>query len=388
MQYRVDKQSGSKLSILGLGCMRFPPGKAETERMVLTAIDGGVNYFDTAYVYPSSEATLGGILAGHGKRKDVYISTKLPLMLLEKTANFDKYFEEQLRRLRTDYIDYYMMHNMTSFSQWDALRRQGIERWAEDKKAAGRIRRIGFSFHGSGDEFHKILDACPWEFCMLQHNYYDVNYQAGRKGVRAAAEKGIPVMVMEPMLGGKLAAGLPKQAAALFQAADPSRTPADWALRWLWNQDGVTTIPSGMSSVRQMEQNIRAAREFTPLTGEELAVYDQVVVHFRKSFKIPCTGCDYCMPCPQGINIPSCFSAYNTSYAQGYFTGAKSYMMTTGAVRKVSGSPRRCNGCGKCEPLCPQDIRIRESLKKVAGRMEPLPVRAGMAMVRAILSRM
>jgi hypothetical protein len=388
MQYRVDAKSGNKLSILGLGCMRFPQSKSETERLVLTAIEGGVNYFDTAYIYPFSESTLGGILAKNHKRGDVHIATKLPLALSKGAANFDKYFTEQLRRLQTDYIDYYMLHNITNYAQWESLRQAGIGPWIEAKKAAGFIRRIGFSFHGSCDDFLKIIGDYDWEFCMIQYNYYDVNYQAGIKGLKAAAAKGIPVMIMEPMLGGRLATGLPKRAVELFRAVNPSRTPADWALRWLWNQAEVTSIPSGMGSVQQVEQNLRAAQAFAPLSAEELAVYDEVVALFRKSYKIPCTGCNYCMPCPMGINIPSCLTAYNASYTQSYITGATLYMITTGAVKKHNGSPRRCNECGKCEPLCPQNIPIREALKKASRRMEPLPIRAGMALVRTIMSKM
>ena len=387
MQYREDKRSGNKLSALGLGCMRFPRDKAETERMILAAIKGGVNFFDTAYLYPNSEATLGEILAKHDKRSEVYIATKLPLILCKSAADFDKFFNEQLRRLQTDYIDYYFLHSVSDFAQWESFRKMGIEEWIAQKRATGQIRQIGFSYHGTCDEFLKVLNSYPWEFCMIQYNYYDENYQAGRRGLLAAAEKGVPVMIMEPLLGGRLATGLPKQAADMFAKADPARTPADWALWWLWNQPEVTVVLSGMNSTQIMESNLRSAGEFRPLSAEELAVYGDVVEVFRKSYKVQCTSCNYCLPCPQGINIPACLSAYNASYAQGYVTGMQLYLTSTAALTKIPANPHRCNQCGKCETHCPQSIPIRKTLKRVGRRFEPLPIRAGLALVRRVIAR-
>jgi hypothetical protein len=355
--------------------------------MILTAIEGGANFFDTAYIYPNSENTLGAILAKHNKRKDVYITTKLPLVRCRSADDFDKFFNEQLRRLRTDYIDYYLLHSVSGFAQWEALRELGIEEWTAEKKKTGQIRQIGFSYHGSRGDFLKILDSYAWDICMIQYNYYDENYQAGRKGLEAAEEKGVPVMVMEPLLGGRLASGLPKQAVEMFAKADPSLTPADWAFRWLWNQSGVTVVLSGMSSVKQMESNIRSADSFQALTDENSAVYAGVVELFRKSYKIPCTGCNYCLPCPKGINIPACFAAYNASCGQGFITGAALYMTSIAAMTKKPSSPRLCSGCGKCEKVCPQYIKIREALKKTSGRFESLPLRSLMALIRRILAK-
>ncbi|MDR2570654.1 MAG: aldo/keto reductase [Oscillospiraceae bacterium] len=386
MKYRIDKSSNNELSVLGLGCMRFPRSKAETERMILTAIDNGINYFDTAYIYPNSEQTLGTILAKHNKRKDIYIATKLPLLMCKKTEDFDKFFDIQLRHLQTDYIDYYMLHNISDISQWEAMLELGIEKWISEKKESGKIHRIGFSFHGSYDEFIKILNAYPWEYCMIQYNYYDINYQAGKKGLQAAAEKEIPVIIMEPLLGGRLADGLPRQAVEIFAKADPDRAPVDWALRWLWNQSEVTVILSGMSTVRQIENNVDSANNYIPLSDDELTIYDDVIKQFRKSYKIPCTGCDYCMPCPKGIDISSCFSAYNTSYAQRYMTGIMLYANSTAIITKYSKSPRNCTKCGKCEKHCPQNIAIIDSLKKVTKRLEPLPLRLIISLVRRVMS--
>ncbi|MCL2272798.1 MAG: aldo/keto reductase [Treponema sp.] len=386
MQYRKDKPSGNRLSALGLGCMRFSVNKAETERMILAAIKGGVNYFDTAYIYPNSENILGEILAKHNKRKDVYIATKMPVVMCKSGEDFDRFFNEQLQRLQTDYIDYYMLHNITNFAKWEMLKSQGVEQWIADKKKTGKIRRMGFSYHGTCGDFIKILDSCEWEFCLIQYNYYDENFQTGKKGLKAAAAKGISVMIMEPLLGGKLAAGLPKQAVEMFAKTDPSLKPADWAFWWLWNQSEVTVVLSGMNSLQQMEENIRSADLFKPLDADKLAVYSDVTALFKKSYKIPCTGCNYCMPCPEGINIPACFSAYNAIYTQGFVTGITLYITSTAITSKTPVSPRNCNECGKCEKQCPQNLPVRKLFKKTSKRFEPLPLRMLFAVIRRFIS--
>jgi len=387
MQYRKDK-SGNNLSPLGLGCMRLPRDKAEAERMVLAAIEGGINFFDTGYIYLDSEKTLGEILAKHNKRDAVYISAKLPIFMCKTTTDFDKFFDEQLRRLKTEYIDYYFMHCITGYAEWEALVKLGIEQWLEDKKNKGQIRQIGFSFHGTCDEFLKILTAYPWELCMIQYNYFDENYQAGKKGLLAAAEKDIAVIVMEPLLGGTLATGLPQQAKKLFEKSNPGLTPADWGLWWLWNQDEVTVVLSGMTSSEIVDKNLHSIQNFRQLTDQELAVYTDVVAEFKKTYKINCTGCNYCLPCPKGINIPACFSAYNASYTQGYMQGLTLHAVSTGAVvTKAVKSPRLCNQCGKCEKICPQKLPIRKDLKKVAGRFELLPMRMILALRRILTLR-
>jgi predicted aldo/keto reductase-like oxidoreductase len=382
MQYREDKVSKNRLSILGLGCMRFSRNAAETERMVLTALDGGVNYFDTAYMYPNSEETLGAILSKHKKRDSVFIATKLPLIMCKGPDDFDKFFNRELERLRTDYIDYYLMHMITDYAQWETFRGWGIEQWIAEKKQAGKIRQAGFSFHGSCGEFLKVLDSYQWDLCQIQYNYSNENYQAGKEGLKAAAAKGIPVIIMEPLLGGRLAAGLPKEAVSLFSGADPSLSPAAWAFRWLWNQSEVTCVLSGMNTAAQMEENIRAAGDARPLTGAELAVYAEVTAIFGRAYRIKCTGCNYCMPCPRGINIPGCFAAYNTSFAQNFVTGMQQFLTSTAAMGKTPRTPRLCVECGKCESHCPQHLPIRRALKQVAGRMEPLPLRLALSVVR------
>ena len=387
MQYRLDKISGNQLSALGLGCMRFPLDKSETERMILAAIEGGVNFFDTAYIYPNSEKTLGNILAKHDKRKDIYLATKLPFSKCRSSADFDRIFEEQLSRLQTDYIDYYFLHNITGTTQWEKYQEMGIEDWITKKKASGQIKQIGFSYHGTCNEFLTILADYPWEFCMIQYNYSDVNYQAGVKGLKAAAEKGIPVIIMEPLLGGRLATGLPKSAVKLFEQHSKDFSPAEWALRWLWNQEEVTVVLSGMKSEKIMKSNLQSMTRFTPLTEEELAVYDEVAKELKKAYKVNCTGCDYCLPCPVGINIPACFAAYNNSFSQNYFTGIMLYATSTSVASTKPNNPRTCTDCGICEPKCPQNLEIRKDLKAVSKRLEPLPIRASFAVARKVMAR-
>jgi predicted aldo/keto reductase-like oxidoreductase len=386
MQYREDKISGNKLSILGFGCMRFPRDMTHIERMILGAIENGVNYFDTAYIYPGSEAALGTVLAKSQKRAGVYIATKLPLILCKGPGDFDKFFEAQLERLKTDYIDYYLMHMITGTAQWQRFCGWGIEKWLTQKKNEGKIKRVGFSFHGSQGEFLKILDAYNWEFCQIQYNYSNENYQAGKTGLQAAAAKGIPVIIMEPLLGGKLASGLPPEAVKLFTQADPSLQPAEWALRWLWNQSGVTCVLSGMSAFEQMTENIRAAENARSLAAAELEVYAHVVDIFNKAYKINCTGCNYCMPCVMQINIPGCFAAYNASYAQGFITGMQQFLTSTAAMGREPRSPRLCVDCGKCEKHCPQHLPIRKVLKATAARMESAPIRLAVAVARRFFS--
>ena len=381
MKYREDKY-GNKLSILGFGCGQLNSDKTETQRMILTAIEKGVNFFDTSYIYPNSEKTLGEILAKNNKRKGVKIATKLPLFFCKSTADFDKYFYKQLKRLQTDYIDYYFMHSVFSFEQWQKFQRLGIEDWIAKKKEAGLIRQIGFSYHGACEGFLNVLDAYDWEFCMIQYNYYNENHQAGKTGLYAAEKKGLPVMIMTPLLGGRLASALPKQGVEIFANSDPNLTPGDWAFRWLWNQSGVTVVLSGMNTTGQTEDNLLSVDRFRPLCEGESTVYDEVVKLLRRSYKIYCTGCNYCMPCPKGVNIPGCFSAYNTSYWQGIFPGLLAYITNTTAGMK---SKRLCNGCGKCEKMCPQFIPIRETLDKVVRRFEPLPLRPLFALARHIV---
>jgi predicted aldo/keto reductase-like oxidoreductase len=387
MQYRADNISGNNLSILGMGCMRFPREFGKTEEMIIKAIEQGVNYFDTAYLYPGSEEALGTILAKHKLREKVYIATKLPLFLCKSASDFDKYFEKQLTRLKTEYIDYYLMHMLADDKRWKTLCDLGIEEWIKNKKAEGKIKRIGFSFHGTQPDFMKLLDIYDWEFCLIQYNYSDENYQAGAKGLMKAAEKGLPVMVMEPLLGGKLSHGLPEKAVKVFKNANPELSPAGWALKWLWNQPEITVLLSGMRSLPELEENIGIAKQSFAgmLSEQEKEAFENVKAIFNEAYKIKCTGCNYCMPCPQGVSIPECFSAYNTLYTMGKAAARNQYFMSAGVVSAKQHFASLCNKCGKCEKVCPQHIEIRNALEEVTKKLEPFWYRPVFAVVRKFL---
>jgi predicted aldo/keto reductase-like oxidoreductase len=384
MQYRIDPKSGNKLSALGFGCMRFPRrgisiDLEKSERLVMEAIEKGINYFDTAYVYGGSEVALGEILHKNNARDKICLATKLPHRRCEKYEDFDSIFNEQLKRLKTGYIDYYLIHNVPDMDAWRPLLNLGIDKWIERKKADAQIRNIGFSFHGIQGGFMELLEAYPWEFCQIQYNYMDETNQAGRAGLRKAHEKGLPVIVMEPLLGGKLAAGLPKKVEELFADANPAMSAAAWALKWLWNQSEVTVVLSGMNAPGQLADNIKAADEFAAgsMSDNEKEVIEKVRAVFRESYKVPCTGCNYCMPCPNRVSIPGCFNAYNMSYANGFVTGLLQYINATNALNpKGTMRVSNCVKCGLCEEKCPQHIKIANELGRVKKRLEPFWVNA------------
>lgn len=380
MKYRLDTRSGNELSILGFGCMRFPRTRtaqidmAKTEKLIMDAIKSGINYFDTAYIYFGSEEALGTILHKNNARKDVFIATKLPLAKCKKTEDFDTIFNEQLEHLKTDYIDYYFMHNLSDTALWKRLCDLGIEEWIKKKKLEGKIKQVGFSFHGTQDEFLSLLDSYDWDFCQIQLNYVNTTYQAGLTGLQKAAGKEIPIMIMEPLLGGKLATGLPQKAVDLFKAAKPNATPAEWALNWLWNQKEVCVVLSGMNSDAQLEENVKLADKATVdmLSKSDLDVIDKAIVAFNSAYKIGCTGCNYCMPCPHNVNIPACFTAYNMSFVLGRFSGFHLYVTSTGVTNPSKNyGASNCKKCGKCEKHCPQSIKIIQSLEEVSKKMEP-----------------
>jgi predicted aldo/keto reductase-like oxidoreductase len=395
MQYRIDPKSGNALSVLGFGCMRFPRGVTaridaeKTEKLILSAIDGGVNYFDTAYIYGGSEAVLGEILHKNKLRDRIFLATKLPQQQCKCREDFDRLFAIQLERLKTDYIDYYLIHNLPDAALWRGLCAMGAKEWIAEKKARGQIRQIGFSFHGARDAFTDLLDDYDWDFCQIQYNYMNENYQAGRAGLERAHEKGLPVVIMEPLLGGKLANGLPAKAARHFREADGASSMASWAFRWLWNRPEPTVVLSGMNSAEQLADNLKTAATATPgmLSERESAAFAPVIAALREAYRIPCTGCDYCMPCPQGVNIPACFAAYNASYAMGFVVGMQQYITGTGANRPDSrAGGRSCVKCGRCEKKCPQHIKIAQALHTVTRRMEPFWFNAAIAIVRRVLS--
>jgi len=385
MEYRTDLKSGRELSVLGFGCMRLPLDKEKAEKLIIRAVEAGVNYFDTAYVYGNSEVTLGGILEKNNIREKIYIATKIPHSKCKSYEDFDRIFNEQLLRLKTNYIDYYLIHNVPTLKTWTRLCELGIEKWIADKKADGKIFQIGFSFHGAQNEFMSLIDAYDWDFTQIQYNYMDEHYQAGRPGLERAYEKGIPVIIMEPLLGGKLATGLPQKAVRHFREANPKRLPAEWALMWIWNQPGVSVVLSGMNAMEQLEENLKSAEKAKHgmLTEQESAVFAPVMDAIRESYKVPCTSCNYCMPCPHGVNIPGCFSAFNTRYAMGLVPGMTQYITSTGANNPQNHARAKfCVGCGACEKKCPQHIEIPKMLKEVEKRIETPIFKAGLWLIQ------
>ena len=375
MQYRKDKY-GKELSALGYGCMRFTKsgGNADldkAEREIKAAVEAGVNYFDTAYVYAGNEAAVGTIFKRLGCREQVHIATKLPHYLIKSMDGVERMFEEELKRLQTDYIDYYLMHMLTDIPTWEKLKKLGMEDWIREKKESGQIRQIGFSYHGNSEMFCKLLDAYDWDFCQIQYNYMDEHSQAGVTGLRYAAKKGIPVIIMEPLRGGRLVNLLPESAKELFRKDPEHRTPAELALKWLYDQPEVTCVLSGMNSMEMVEQNVKTAKEAYPgcLTDSDRTLIEQVKEEIRKSVKVGCTGCGYCMPCPRGVDIPGTFRCYNAMYSEGKKSGRRDYLQCT-AFRKDTSSASQCISCGKCEKHCPQHIEIRKELKLAAGELE------------------
>ena len=375
MNYRNDKY-GNPLSILGFGCMRFQRKGSKidmekAEKQIMDAYRGGVNYYDTAYIYPGSEAALGEILEKNGIRQKVYIATKLPHYLVKTAAVLVKIFNEELKRLRTDYVDYYLMHMLTDVNAWERMKSLGILEWIEEKKKSGAIRQVGFSYHGNSQIFCDLVDAWDWDFCQIQYNYMDEHTQAGRRGLYHAHEKGIPVIIMEPLRGGKLVNNLCAEAEEIFAGHEPKRTPAQWAFRWLWNQPEVTVVLSGMNTDEMVADNMETAStvEVGELTEADEAMLQQVVKAINAGMKVGCTACAYCMPCPKGVNIPGTFAAYNRIYSESKFAGMKEYFMSN-ALRKEPTLASQCVGCGKCEKHCPQGIAIRQELKNAQKELE------------------
>ena len=389
MKYRTDKY-GKQISQLGYGCMRFTKKGSgidyeKAEKEVLLAIENGVNYFDTAYLYPGSEACLGRILDENKCRDKVYIATKLPQYMTRSAGAIDKTFNEELSRLRTDYVDYYLMHMFTDIAEWENLKSLGIEDWIKKQKEEGRVRNIGFSYHGETEMFLKILDAYDWDFCQIQYNYLDEHSQAGRKGLKAAAEKGIPVIIMEPLRGGKLV-NLPDKAKEALAADSKGYTAAELGLRWLWDQPEVTCVLSGMNSEEMVKENIRIASEAEPghFTEEDFKIVEQIRQIIREREKVGCTGCRYCMPCPKGVDIPGNFYYYNLMYMEKKTSARFEFAQNMG-VRREPGFASQCVGCGKCEQHCPQHINIREKLKEADRELRPLPYKIGINAARKFM---
>ncbi len=370
MQYRTFGRFDWKASALGFGTMRLPVldgdsariDEPEATRMLRYAIDHGVNYIDTAYGYHrgSSEPFVGRALQD-GYREKVRLATKLPCWLVKEPADFDRYLDEQLARLQTTHLDFYLLHALNAKS-WAQVRDQGVLAWAERALADGRIRALGFSFHDSYEAFQEIVDATDlWTFCQIQYNYMDVEEQAGTRGLRYAASKGLAVVVMEPIRGGQLS-NPPEAVAALWESAPRKRTPAEWALQWVWNQPEVSLLLSGMSTMEQVQENVDSADRSAVggLTVEELALVDRVRDAYRSLIPVPCTGCEYCQPCPSGVAIPRILEMYNEAVM--YRSPDKGRLFYSWLEPEQRAD--RCAECGECEEKCPQKIEVITWLKK------------------------
>ncbi len=378
MNYRTNSKNKDQLSILGFGCMRLPTLKnaideARSEAMIVAAIEQGINYFDTAYIYQNgnSERVLGQVLA-KGYRDRVKIATKLPHFMVKTAVDFDKLFTKSLQRLQTDRIDYYLIHMLADVNAWQRLVKLGIEKWIDNKKASGQIINLGFSFHGIKDQFVRLVDSYDWDFCQIQYNYLDINNQAGTTGLEYAAAKGLPVIIMEPLRGGKIVTHLPPEVNDLWKHAHPKRSAAEWALRWVWNRPEATVVLSGMSDEHQLAENLRIASDSqaNAMQPEELALFDQARAILNQKIKVNCTACGYCQPCPFGVDIPACFSIYNEKYTLKSNRAWMHYLQNTGAMTSHPAYASLCKKCGICEEHCPQNIPIREKLAEVAKDME------------------
>ena len=380
MLYRKLGKTGCEVSILGFGCMRLPikdsnqsaadrfdPNKFIDEEKAISLIHyakaQGINYFDTAYVYHSgkSEPLLGKAVQGF--RDEIRIATKLPAWMVKGPEDFDKFLNEQLERLATGYVDFYLLHGLGR-ETWTKMKELGALRFLDKILGDGRARFAGFSFHDDVRIFKEIVDAYDWAICQIQYNFLDRNYQAGREGLEYAASKGIGVVIMEPLRGGRLAGQIPEKVQTIWDSAPLKRSPAEWALRWVWNHPEVSTALSGMNSMAQLQENLKIAGEgrANSLSPKDLTLIDQVTETYQKMLAIDCTACCYCLPCPQGVNIPHNFRLYNDHHM---FKDQEINFILYNRMTAPEQRASNCAECGECEERCPQQIKIIEGLKKV-----------------------
>ncbi len=372
MEKRKLEKLGIETSLLGFGCMRFPCledgsiNETKAEKMLDKAIAEGVNYIDTAYPYHdgNSELVVGKILKKHD-RSSFYLATKLPVWFVKSAEDVDKYLEEQLTKLQTDYIDFYLMHAMNK-ERWDEMRRIGCIERLEKLQTEGKIKYLGFSFHDSYEVFEEMLQYRDWDFAQIQLNYMDAEEQAGMKGYALAQEKGIPLVIMEPIKGGSLAT-FADEITQMFTQLDKEASPASFALRWVGSLENVKVVLSGMSTMEQVEDNLKTFADFKPLSENEQKVIAEVKAALEARVRNGCSGCRYCMPCPAGVDIPGCFSAWNTYYAyQNYNVVKWNWEEGIGEAHQA----KNCIKCGKCEAACPQKIAIREDLERAQADLE------------------
>jgi len=368
MQQRRLGSCAADVSALGFGCMRFPEregkiDRPESSRMLDLAFKRGVNYFDTAWPYHDgeSEEFLGEYLEERGIRDSIYLASKMPCWKVEKREDFDFFLDQQLQKLRTDRIDFYLLHALDG-KRWEQILDLDVLGWLEEKRGEGKIRFIGFSFHDEYPAFEKILGDYGWDFCQIQYNYMNTDYQAGRKGLLAAARRDIGVVIMEPLLGGRLV-GPPAKVQAVWDAAPRKRSPADWALQWLWDQPEVGVVLSGMSTMEQVEENLVSAEASAEnlLTDEERSRCARAAEIYNQLSLIPCTDCKYCLPCPQGVNIPRNFSVLNA----GFVYDNTAWPLREYGFFKPEERASACIRCGECVEKCPQHIPIADLMPRV-----------------------
>lgn len=398
MLYRKMPKNGDELSILGFGAMRLPMkedmsiDEEKATQMVHHAIDNGVNYVDTAWPYHmgESETFLARALAD-GYREKVKLATKQPQWMVKKPEDMDRFLNAQLEKLNTDHIDYYLIHSLVG-SSWKTIRDFGVLEFLDKAKADGRIINAGFSYHGDPEDFASIVDAYDWDMCQIQYNFLDENVQAGTAGLEYASSKGLGVVIMEPLRGGNLAEPVPSEVLDIWNEADVKRSPVAWALRWIWNHPELTVVLSGMSEPEHVEENLKVAEEglANSLTEKELGLVSRVAEKYSELMKINCTGCRYCMPCPEGVDIPACFEMYNNLHMFGDESG----MMKMMYAAKLGGILRgaetnfasQCVQCGKCLDACPQQIPIPDMLEKVVEEFEAPGLEERIAFVKQLFA--
>jgi len=384
MLYRDIPSTGKKLSILGFGCMRLPQKNGVIDQLraiaqIRSAIDSGVNYIDTAMPYHDGQSEpLVARALRDGYRERVSIATKLSPWLVSRTEDMNALLERQAKNLEVDKIDFYLLHALQQ-STWLRLCELGALEFLDQAKEDGRIGHAGFSFHGRPEDFNAIVDAYDWDFCMIQYNFLDESNQAGRAGLEYAAEKGLGVIVMEPLRGGVLASNVPPAVQELWDQAPVQRKPVEWALRWIWDHPQVTVVLSGMNEEAHIEDNLRVASEAQPdsLSGEERALVEQAVDIYRERMPAGCTGCGYCMPCPFGVNIPACLQLHDQAELSGNFSSARRFyiLRVAGALGDEPGWAAKCTKCGACLKACPQNIPIPDVLPDVVARFEGIGTR-------------
>ena len=367
---------GKRVSRFGMGCMRPPQIRKEDGneiidekefiKMIRYAVDNGVNYFDAAYAYPGIEELLGKALL-NGYREKVLIATKCPVSEVKQTQDYKVFFDEELRRLQTDYVDVYLLHCLDR-TNWDIVKATGGVEYLKTLKEKGKIGRLGFSFHADYEMFTEIIDAYDWDICLIQLNILDQNHQAGVKGLKYAAQKGIPVVIMEPLKGGLFGSNVPQEVENLLNQYNEKKSLVEWAFRWIGSFKEAKVILSGVSSMAQLEENIKIFDDIRPDMKEDFALIDSIVEIYRSKVRVGCTGCGYCMPCPAGVNIPEIFKVYNDASLSGWTEYGKTFYGLVAAHAGKDAS--NCVECGQCEEHCPQHIKIIQTLKQAHEQMK------------------